>query len=390
MNGIKVFSVSEYVTFLNEALFERDAVVEGEVSEYKVNQDKWVFFKIKDEHSTLECFSIKFKIHVPLEDGMRVRVYGHPRIYPKTGRFSINVEWAEPTGEGALKRAFELLKAELEKEGLFAPERKRALPRFPKTIGLIASKESAAYGDFIKVLKERFGGIHIFFYHVRVQGSEAIADIEKAFSYFNLRHTELGVEAIVLVRGGGSLEDLAAFNSREVAYAVFGSLTPVIVGVGHEEDVTIADFVADVRASTPSNAGELLVPYRGDVWARVSSMAAAMESELLSRVNSAARDMDAHVSRLDRVMLSRSHALAVLRQKLSYQLNYFAERIILGQSKVDHFTRLLSSFSPLAVLERGYAIVKKGGRVMASARGLHTKDTIDIRFRDGEVGAEIL
>ena len=157
--NLKVFSVSEYVEHLNESLAERDAVVEGEISEYKVNQGKWVFFKIKDEESTLECFGIVFKLKFPLEDGMRVRLYGRPKIYSKTGKFSINVEWVEPAGEGALKRAFELLKKELEKEGLFAPERKRPIPKFPKRIGLIASRESAAYGDFVKVLKHRFCGI---------------------------------------------------------------------------------------------------------------------------------------------------------------------------------------------------------------------------------------
>jgi len=321
---------------------------------------------------------------------MKVRIYGKPRIYPKTGRFSINVEVVEPVGEGALKRAFELLKAELEKEGLFAEERKRELPRFVKTIGLIASKESAAYGDFVKILRARFGGIEIFLYHVRVQGSEAVEDIVSAFSYFNANQKELGLEAVVLTRGGGSLEDLAAFNSREVAYAVFGSAVPVVVGIGHEEDVTIADFVADVRASTPSNAAELLVPYRKEVLAGILSIVSTMESELRSTVSEMAREMDAHVSRLDRIILAQSHAARELSAKLISYLNIFRERIILGQSKVDNFARLLSSFSPLAVLERGYAIVKKGERVVTSARDLSPKDIINVRFKDGEVGAETL
>ncbi|MBI1754757.1 exodeoxyribonuclease VII large subunit [Candidatus Azambacteria bacterium] len=214
MTNLKIFSVAEYVAYLNEALSERDAVVEGEISEYKINQSKWIFFKVKDEEATLECFSTVFKLRLPLEDGMRVRVYGRPGIYAKSGKFSMTVEWAEPAGEGALKRSFELLKAELEKEGLFAAARKRPLPRFPKKIALVASKESAAYGDFTKILKQRFGGLEVFLYHVQVQGGEAIADIQKAFSYFNAHHKELGIEAVALVRGGGSLEDLAAFNSR--------------------------------------------------------------------------------------------------------------------------------------------------------------------------------
>ncbi|MEK7098035.1 MAG: exodeoxyribonuclease VII large subunit, partial [Patescibacteria group bacterium] len=205
--------------YLNGALYERDAVVEGEISEYKINQGKWIFFKIKDEDSVLDCFGIVFKLKLSLEDGMRVRLYGRPRVYTKTGKLSMNVEWVEPIGEGALKRAYELLKAELEKEGLFARERKRPIPRFPSRIGLIASKESAAYGDFVKILKARFGGIEIYLFHTPVQGAEAVLSITEAFAYFNAHQKELNLDLIVLVRGGGSWEDLAAFNSREVAYA---------------------------------------------------------------------------------------------------------------------------------------------------------------------------
>ncbi|MBI3685145.1 exodeoxyribonuclease VII large subunit, partial [Candidatus Azambacteria bacterium] len=325
MTNLKIFSVAEYVAYLNEALSERDAVVEGEISEYKINQSKWIFFKVKDEEATLECFSTVFKLRLPLEDGMRVRVYGRPGIYAKSGKFSMTVEWAEPAGEGALKRSFELLKAELEKEGLFAAARKRPLPRFPKKIALVASKESAAYGDFTKILKQRFGGLEVFLYHVQVQGGEAIADIQKAFSYFNAHHKELGIEAVALVRGGGSLEDLAAFNSREVAYAVFGSAVPVIAGIGHEQDETIADFVADVRASTPSQAAELLVPHRDDVRRYVDTMADTMGAEISSRVDRALSGVGEMVGALDMVMAQKANALLATAGKLALHLKFFSE-----------------------------------------------------------------
>lgn len=390
MTNLKIFSVSEYVGYLNESLYERDAVVEGEISEYKVNQQKWVFFKVKDEEATLECFGIIFKLKFPLEDGMRVRLYGRPRIYPKTGKFSINVEWVEPAGEGALKRAFELLKKELEKEGLFAVERKRPIPKFPKRIGLITSKESAAYGDFIKVLRHRFGGIEIYLYHTQVQGSEAITSIVLAFEYFNEKRKELGLDLIALIRGGGSIEDLAAFNSKEVSYAIFGSLVPVISGIGHEQDVTIADFVADVRASTPSNAAELIVPQREDVSNSIDYMTGKIVSEMDGLHGGHLTRVDDFLSSLDGFVAAKADRLRLITEKLALNLKFFEERIIMQKSKIENFIRLMQSFSPKAVLERGYAIVEKKGHVISSARDLKARDIIGVTFKDGEVGAEVI
>lgn len=390
MANLKIFSVSEYVEYLNESLAERNAVVEGEISEYKVNQGKWVFFKIKDEESTLECFGIIFKLKFPLEDGMRVRLYGRPRIYSKTGKFSINVEWVEPAGEGALKRAFELLKKELEKEGLFAPERKRPIPKFPKRIGLIASRESAACGDFVKVLRHRFGGIEIYLYHTQVQGSEAISGIAEAFEYFNERQKELNLDLIALIRGGGSIDDLAAFNSREVAYAIFGSLAPVVCGVGHEQDVTIADFVADLRASTPSNAAELIAPDRQDVMNYLDGMAAKIEGAVEEMVAERQAQADSFLTQMDYFMSSYFERLSSLAGRLALHLKFFEERIIMQESKVDSFNRLMRSFNPKAVLDRGYAIVRKKGGLISSIRDLKPKDLVGVELKDGSFEAEVL
>lgn len=390
MKGLKIFSVSEYVERLNALLYEHDAVVEGEVSEYRVNQQKWIFFKIKDESAVLECFSTVFRIRAPLEDGMRVRVYGRPGIYAKSGKLSMNVEWAEPAGEGALKRAFELLKTELEKEGLFAQGRKRALPSIPKTIGLIASRESAAYGDFLKVLGQRFGGLTVYVMHVQVQGAEAVQNIADAFAYFNAHHKELGLECIALIRGGGSLEDLAAFNSREVAYAVFGSAVPVVVGVGHEQDVSIADFVADLRASTPSNAAELMVPHRADIARFVDAMASTMTYQMDALHNNARTSIDDAVGALDGVVTERIHEIDRMQERIFLRLNFFHERTIMQQSKIDGLVRLMRSFSPQAVLERGYAIVKKGNDVVSSIKKLQAGDTVGVELKDGAFDAKVV
>lgn len=411
MVDLKVFSVTEYVGYVNNALAERDAVVEGEVSEYRVNQGKWVFFKIKDESSTLECFTMIFKVRFPLEDGMRVRLYGTPRIYAKTGKLSISVEWVEPTGEGSLKRAFELLKAELEKEGLFSQDRKRPLPTLPKRIGVITSRDAAAFGDFKKIIGQRFSGLELYLYHVQVQGADAISSIQEAFSFFNANHEKFGIQVVALIRGGGSLEDLAAFNSREVAFAVFGSAVPVICGVGHEEDVTIADYVADVRASTPSHAAELLVPHRRDVLQRIEYASSTMEEAVRSLLDERSRAIEKQVGVFDAVMAQNSSALSATEGKLRLHLKFFNEKIILGQSKIDasvralsryseqaqvlfnqteSFLRLMRSFSPQAVLERGYAIMQKNGKTVSSVKDVSVKDVVQVRLKDGQVGAEIL
>lgn len=390
MVGLKIFSVSEYVERLNALLYEHDAVVEGEVSEYRVNQQKWIFFKIKDENAVLECFSTVFRIRAPLEDGMRVRVYGRPGIYAKSGKLSMNVEWAEPAGEGALKRAFELLKAELEKEGLFAQGRKRALPSIPKTIGLIASRESAAYGDFLKVLGQRFGGLTVYVMHVQVQGAEAVQNIADAFAYFNAHQKELELDCIALIRGGGSLDDLAAFNSREVAYAVFGSVVPVVVGVGHEQDVSIADFVADLRASTPSNAAELMVPQRADIARFVDAMANTMTYQMSTLHSDARTSIDDAVGALDGVVTERIHEIDRMQERIFLRLNFFHERTIMHQSKIDAVVRLMKSFSPAAVLERGYAIVKKGDEVVSSIKKLRPGDIVGLELKDGACDAKVV
>lgn len=390
MVNFKIFSVSEYTEYLNESLAPLDAVVEGEISEYKVNQQKWVFFKIKDENSVLDCFGVIFKLKFPLEDGMRVRLYGRPKIYSKTGKLSITVDWVEPSGEGALKRAFELLKKELEKEGLFAVARKREIPRFPRRIGLITSRESAAYEDFLKILRHRFGGIEIYLQHVQVQGAESIESISTAFSYFNDHQKELNLDLVALVRGGGAAEDLAAFNSREVAYAIFGSVVPVVCGVGHEPDVTIADFVADVRASTPSNAAELIAPDKQMIVQECATMEARLNASMTALHEDASRTISGFMVHLDTFVVQKVHALESVASSFLFHLKFFQERVIMQKSKIEHSMRLIRTMSPSAVLARGYAIVKKKGTVVSSIKGIKTQDVICVQLADGSLDAEVL
>lgn len=389
----RVLSVSQFIQSLNlaleEAIFPYGAVIEGEVVEYRVSQNKWIWFNLKDESGIVSCFSTVWQLKQPLEDGLKVRVHGMPKIHQKSGKFSVTVDRVEMVGEGALRRAFELLKKKLDAEGFFATERKRPLPRFPERIGLIASTESAAYSDFLRILGNRWGGLKISVAHVQVQGREAVNDIVGAFAWFNA-HPELA-EVLVLTRGGGSLEDLQAFNSEDVARAVFASKIPVVVGVGHERDESLADYVADVRASTPSNAAERLVPDRRDVVREIEAAAAAMEGALGMEINDRNRrlfELESHLH--DHVRSARAEFDAVLSD-LQFSLVSFETRVKTLAADVDRDERLLKSFDPRAVLRRGYGIVRDAaGRVVRDAAAVDAGEEIRVQLHRGELAAEVL
>ena len=381
----RAISVSEFLSVINELLGGAEAVVEGEVSQFNIAHGKWVFFTLKDqeEDAVVECFMTAFQLRIPIENGMLVQVKGRPGIHQRSGRFRISVREVTPVGEGALARALALLNAKLENEGFFSESRKRPLPYVPERIGLIASRESAAYSDFLKVLKARFGGLEIYVRHTQVEGPAAIGDILQAFSEVIAAKPE----AIVLTRGGGSLESLAAFNSEPVVRAIFSSPIPVIVGVGHERDITLADLVADVRASTPSNAAELLVPDR---------------QALRSQLDDSLRRIEASVQRLlveEVLLVSRFERISVsfvrlIQERLDNFLNRIemALRRVLGQSSemLERIERLLRSFDPKQVLKRGYGIVYRDGQLVRSAKQVKTGDELDITLQDGDLSAKAL
>lgn len=389
----QALSVSQFVQGLNaaleEALFPYGATIEGEVAEYRVSQDKWVWFLLKDATAVVPCFSTVWQLRQPLEDGMKVRVHGVPKVHPKSGKFSVNVDRVEMVGEGALKRAFELLKKKLDTEGLFAPGRKRPLPRFPDRIGLIASKESAAYTDFLRILGNRWGGLQVQAAHVQVQGRDAVRDIVGAFAYFNA-HPDLA-DVLVLTRGGGAMEDLHAFNSEEVVRAIFGSKIPVIVGVGHERDETLADYVADVRASTPSNAAERLVPDRREIEGMIEGATRTIENALekeIARLGHRLFDLEHQLQ--EQVRSARAEFDAVMSD-LELQLSNFEGRLKVLFGAVERDERLLSSYDPRAVLKRGYAIVRdaKGG-VVRDATRVDRGAAIAVQLATGTLDAEVI
>lgn len=406
------YSVSKFIEFLNsamiEAVFPEGACVEGEVVEYKVSQGRWIWFNLKDETSLVSCFATTWQLRVPLAEGMKVRVYGLPRVHPKSGKFSLNVERAEPVGEGALKKAFEMLKKKLSEEGVFSVGRKRVIPRMPERIGLIASGESAAYGDFLRILQNRWGGTTIQHVDVAVQGKDAIAEIVAGFAYFNA-HPELA-EVLVLTRGGGSIEDLQAFNSEEVVRAVFGSVIPVVVAVGHERDETLADYVADVRASTPTNAAELVVPDRRDIEAAIDASVRHMGSSLRTVIGDLVATVEAASSRLESGFRARVDAFRHLERDLADAFAAFSagirtkaleaghlasrletsSRTWIGRAgdRIDGTLRLLKTLDPQRPFERGFALVRAAGMVVTDAETVRSGTHLKIRLRKGEIEAE--
>jgi exodeoxyribonuclease VII large subunit len=359
---LPVFSVSEFIGQINSIILG-EFTIEGEVSQYKVSQGKWIFFDLKDEQSLLSCFSTIFMLPTPLEDGMKIRVKGYAKIHEKSGRFSFTVQSVELVGQGSLQRAYQLLKIKLEKEGLFAIERKRPLSRFPERIGIIASLDSAAFGDFKRIVNNRWGGVELITRHVAVQGETAVDDIVSAFQEFN--ENKILCDVLVLTRGGGSLEDLAAFNSEAVARAIYSSRIPVVVGVGHERDESLADFVADVRASTPSNAAERVVPERKE-----------MERELIFT--------------LEQMGQTCQHALAVWQQDVKHIqqqiVQSLADKMTTIKRELVSAETLFKNVDPKRILKRGFSIARtKQGVILREREQVDTGDTLVIELAKGKI-----
>lgn len=409
----KIFKVSEFNEFINLYLGKvGEVVIEGEIGEIRVRDNKWIFATIKDDASSVDVFAITYQIsgYSVLEPGMLVHIYGAPRLYQKTGRFSVFATKIVPAGEGALRLAFEKLKEKLEAEGLFDLLRKRKIVDFPEKIGLITAAGSAAYGDFIKVLRGRMGGIKIYFYPVLVQGRDSVDAIVSAFSYFNQKMPQL--DALVLLRGGGSLEDLQSFNDEKVARAIFSSKIPVVCGVGHEQDLTIADLVCDLRASTPSNAAELLVRRRDDVAMEVESKIKSIESALLKNITSFDFELRRRVSSLDKIIawhialaerkiqsighffnLSAEKLAGVYRETeyLSRQVSsLFYQKLEKERERIANLEKYILSFDVKKTLSRGFSLTyDKSGKIIRSARQVLPEQLITTGFFDGKIESEV-
>lgn len=337
-------TVSDFVALVNQTLeyaYPTVAIV-GEVAEFRVSQGKWVSFKLKDDESVIDCFMGIYSLRQPIENGMKIMVTAAPRLNGKWGKFSLSVRTVKLVGEGSIKKGFELLKAKLEAEGLFATERKRPLPRIPKRIAVVTSTESAAYADFSKILNERWGGLEVEVAHTQVQGEPAADQIIRAIEYFN--EQELLAEVLVVIRGGGSAEDLMTFNDERLARAIAASRIPTLVGVGHEVDHTLADMVADRRAATPTNAAEIVTPDRQEIIRMAHQQARTAGHQLVQAI-----DQQTH-----RTKEQLEAAYRRIRERLDDTFDQ------LGVLRVA-----IAQLNPENVLRRGYALLR--GTVRAGA-----------------------
>ena len=360
------FTVSQAIAVFNQILDTAtpSIAVTGEVANFKVNQGKWVFFDIKDETGTLNCFMPLVHLRIAMEDGMQVRLQARPNI-TKWGKFSLTVRSIQPVGAGSIKKAFELLKKKLTAEGLFDAARKRTLPKLPQHIGVISSVDAAGYRDFIKIVSARMSGLTIDVISTQVQGNGAADQIIAAIHQFNQMADP--PEVLAILRGGGSRDDLAVFDDEQLVRAVTASRIPTISGVGHEIDVTLVDLAADVRASTPSNAAELLVPDRRelitDVDDKLHQMAAALQ-----------RQVDGDRSSL-------LHRIARLSQGMDRIMTF-------SQQRCDSLVQTLRAYDPRAVLQRGYAILwNEQQHVVQTAQ---VGDCLSIETSNNLIKAEVI
>lgn len=358
---------SEFVSLCNQTLEIAFPLVEieGEVSNFKVSRNRWVYFDIIDDTSKLRCFGTVYMLPAPVEDGMRVRIIAAPRLHPQFS-FSLNLQSAQFSGEGSIKKAADLLFEQLQKEGLFSEERKRPLPYPPKRIALVTSQESAAYRDFVKVLSERWVGLEITLADVAVQGEASPMQIVRAVEWFNKQAETADV--VVIVRGGGSADDLQAFSSEQVTRAVAASRIPTLVAIGHEVDVSLAELAADLRASTPSNAAELLVPDRRETLQRLEITKASLEKAV-------SQSYDIQFDAL---------------KEITNNLHTQTTRILADrQSQISQLKRTLDALSPQAILKRGYSVVRHKGKVLRSHKNVSIGSVIAIQLADGTLKAEV-
>ena len=391
-----IFAVSEVNEYIKNMLDTDERLnalfIRGELSNYKVYPSGHHYFTLKDEAGALRCVMFRssaVRLRFRPENGMKVIAFGRITVFPRDGAYQLYCAELTPDGVGDLHVAFEQLKAKLLEEGLFDNAHKKPLPPFPHRIAIITSGAGAAVMDMLRILGKRYPLSKVLILPVRVQGAEAPAEIAGAIRYANRWKI---ADVIITGRGGGSIEDLWAFNDERVARAVYASEIPVVSAVGHEPDVTISDFVADVRAATPSNGAELVAPDREALHKRLAQtqarMAAAMERQLsLSR------------QRLDelagkRVLQSPMNYLQDKRMALEYsreRLSSASQRLM--QAKREQFVRLtakLDAMSPLKVLSRGYSVVRtEDGSVLRRAADAQPGDKIQIDLRQGSLLAEV-
>ena len=392
-NVLSISQLNEYIRSKLESDSYLTAIaVRGEISNYKVYPSGHHYFTLKDESASLKCVMFKssaIRLRFRPDNGMKVIAMGRISVYPRDGVYQLYCTAMAMDGLGDLYAAFEQLKAKLAAQGLFDPAHKKPIPKYPGTIGIITSSAGAAIHDMLRILRKRYPLTQVRLLPVRVQGAEAPAEIAAAIRYANYHHL---AELLIVGRGGGSIEDLWAFNDERVAYAIYESDIPVISAVGHEPDVTIADFVADLRAATPPNAAELAVQDRESLEQNLDAISGAMAATLLRQLKSARQHLDilsqsSALQSPDSYLLQRRKSIELLQNRLIAAQNQCYNR---NNQRYIALTAKLDAMSPLKVLTRGYAMVQTGkGAVIRSVSQAHCGEQIDVSFSDGKLSATV-
>lgn len=416
-----IYSVTEVTSEVRSLLTRRFGLepfwVKGEISNYKGrNQSGHMYFSLKDEKALLNCVFFRgsnTKLKVELREGVEVLALGRMDVWEKGGRYQLIIEEIRPGGTGELYLRFEQLKKKLEAEGLFAPERKRPLPEFPKRIGLVTSPTGAVLRDIIHVTRRRCPSVTLLLKAVKVQGDGAKDEIAQAIELLNDPARE--IDLLIVGRGGGSIEDLWAFNEEVVARAIANSRVPVISAVGHQTDFTIADFVADIRAATPSQAAEMAVPNVAELAQRIDLLVRNIVRELLAArkllrervenlthamplrdprmfIRSRAQQVDFAVERMMGLIVHRRQSSKHRLQGCNTHLRSLLSRA-LGTRRLqfEKVSSNLALLNPLAVLSRGYSVVRMAdGKIVKRANQVEPRDKITVRLHEGELSCQVL
>jgi len=392
------YSVSEITRYI-KSMMDTDVLlsntyIQGEVSNVKYHYSGHVYFTLKDENAVIKAVMFKSRsglVPFNLENGMKVIVRGYISVYEGAGQYQIYVDAVKKQGTGDLYEAFEKLKAKLESEGLFDIAHKKKLPFLPETIAVVTSATGSVIRDIIHVLGRRYPNFHLLLYPVRVQGKEASGEISDAIQTINERRL---ADVIILARGGGSIEELWPFNEESTARSIFASEIPVISAIGHETDFTIADFVADHRAPTPSAAAEIVMPDKDVVVKAVKDKRDRLVSALLNQIRQRRKDLDGLseerlkmplLHRLDQHRLKCDHAQTLLVNRTGSLLRE-------NRNKLDGLVGQLEAFSPAGTVKRGFALVLRNKDKQLVKRAVDTKegDVLDILLTDGIVRANVL
>ena len=398
MGSERVFTVTEINTYI-KYLMQNDMLlshlyVKGEISNFKHHTSGHAYFTLKDADSRIKCVMFKgsaSKLKFVPEDGCAVILRGYFSIYERDGQYQLYVEDMIPEGTGSLYKAYEQLKKKLSELGYFDDARKKKLPFMPQAVGIVTSPTGAAVRDIISIIKRRCPCINIYLYPVQVQGAGAENEIAEGIRYFNAKGN---VDVMIVGRGGGSIEELWAFNEELVAKAIFESNIPIISAVGHETDFTIADFTADLRAATPSAAAELAVPDKQSLMSKVSQYQYVLSSSMANyigskRVRVERISKDNVFRQLERKILNMNQTLDVLKKYLDYNMM----NILKGsRNDMEKSCGKLSILNPESALGRGYGIImrKKDGKLLTSINEMKLAEELEIKLKDGKAIVEVI